>query len=136
MSAVAIASERDRKRLVDLLGRLGSDHEGERSAAALLADRHVRHVLGTTWQELIDGAFRVPALPCPPPRRRQPSTQATMSRLRWLITTWVYLSSWEQRFVVSCHDHGGPFSDRQIAVIERIAARVERCCGASAEVEL
>ena len=54
MSAITTASAKDRKRLADLLGRLGSQHEGERSAAALMADRHVRHVLGTSWGDLVE----------------------------------------------------------------------------------
>ena len=35
MSAVTIVFYRDRKRLADLLARVGSEHEGERSADCL-----------------------------------------------------------------------------------------------------
>lgn len=42
----------DRRKLTRILGMLGSDHPGERAAAALAAHRQVR-ALGTTWWDLL-----------------------------------------------------------------------------------
>ncbi|MEZ0172557.1 hypothetical protein [Microvirga sp. TS319] len=43
--------EGDRLKLVRILGMLGSDHAGERAAAALAAHRHIR-AMGTSWGEI------------------------------------------------------------------------------------
>jgi hypothetical protein len=43
--------EGDRLKLIRILGMLGSDHPGERAAAALAAHRQVR-AMGTTWGDL------------------------------------------------------------------------------------
>jgi hypothetical protein len=48
----------DLTRLIRILGMLGSDHDGERAAAALAADRLVRGS-GWTWWDLLAPA-RVP----------------------------------------------------------------------------
>ena len=45
--------ETDRFKLIRILGMLGSDHAGERAAAALAAHRQVR-AMRTTWGELFD----------------------------------------------------------------------------------
>ena len=42
----------ERARLVNILGMLGSAHDGERASAALLATRMVRD-RGITWADLI-----------------------------------------------------------------------------------
>jgi hypothetical protein len=43
---------KDRQRLIAILGMLGSEHAGERAAAALQADR-LRKQLGVTWEQLL-----------------------------------------------------------------------------------
>jgi hypothetical protein len=45
----------DLVKLTRILGMLGSDHAGERAAAALAAHRHVK-ALGTSWWGLLNGA--------------------------------------------------------------------------------
>jgi hypothetical protein len=42
-----------RKRLVRVLGMLGSNHPGERDAAALMATRMVKEA-GLTWYDILD----------------------------------------------------------------------------------
>jgi hypothetical protein len=42
----------DPARLAKVLARLGSDHDGERAAAGLLASRMVREA-GLTWDQLL-----------------------------------------------------------------------------------
>jgi hypothetical protein len=52
----------DRDKLVKVLGMLGSDHEGERAAAALKADRHLRG-LGLQWDDIIARPGEAPEAP-------------------------------------------------------------------------
>ena len=47
-----ILSNPERERLAKLLGMLGSDHQGERDAAGLAADRLVR-AAGLTWSHVV-----------------------------------------------------------------------------------
>ena len=47
-------AEPDGERLAKILGMLGSSHDGERAAAAGLADRLVRD-LGLTWADVVAG---------------------------------------------------------------------------------
>lgn len=44
--------------LVKLCGMFGSDHDGERAAAAKLADEHVKR-LGLVWRDVILGEGKV-----------------------------------------------------------------------------
>ena len=53
-------SARDRKRLVKLLGLLGSEHDGEVVAAARLAER-LRRSAGVSWSEMLQPAPRASA---------------------------------------------------------------------------
>ena len=47
----------ERRKLIGVLGRLGSDHDGERAAAGLLASRMLKSA-GVTWDELLTaGAY-------------------------------------------------------------------------------
>ena len=50
----------DRNRLAGILGLLGSNHQGERDAAALAADRFVRS-RGIAWPDLLAGDAQKPA---------------------------------------------------------------------------
>jgi hypothetical protein len=51
----------DRAKLSAILGRLGSDHAGERDSAALAACRFIR-AKGTTWPEVLAGKTQAEAL--------------------------------------------------------------------------
>jgi TolA-binding protein len=44
--------ESDRLKLIRILGMLGSNHPGERAAAAIAAHRQIR-VMGTSWGEVL-----------------------------------------------------------------------------------
>jgi hypothetical protein len=46
------ARERERSKLIGALGMLGSEHAGERAAAALIVER-LRVKLGKQWKDLI-----------------------------------------------------------------------------------
>lgn len=50
------------RRLINLAGMLGSDHDGERASAARMATLELRR-LGLTWAELIIKAFSALAAP-------------------------------------------------------------------------
>jgi len=51
-AALASGDQRTQERLVKILGLLGSEHGGERAAAALKADAFVRN-LGLRWSDVI-----------------------------------------------------------------------------------
>lgn len=69
----------DRLRLAAILGMLGSDHAGERAAAALQAEAF-RRKHGLTWAELLKPVvLNIPARqpdPPPPPPPRSPEPPA------------------------------------------------------------
>ncbi len=67
----------DRERLVRILGRLGSDHAGERAAAGLHAEAFRRkHRL--TWEELLNGP-PLKVAPAPPPEPEPTPPQEPIS---------------------------------------------------------
>ena len=125
----ALVTGKATKRLADLLGRLGSAHEGERSNAALMADTHIRS-LGLDWNALVDRAFRAPASPQQPMRR---SAFNPRSQIRWLRSCGPLLSDWERRFVADLDGQGYPLTSRQIDKLRDVCERVEGRCGAAAE---
>jgi hypothetical protein len=105
-----------RERLTKLLGMLGSAHDGERAAAGRLAHQLVAGA-GLTWRDVV--APKV--LPPPQPSWREPETPqeaaAACIAFGWCLT------EWELNFVKDIA--GRPrLSPRQIAVLERIVAKV------------
>ena len=83
----------ERRRLVGILGRLGSNHDGERAAAGLLADRLLRSA-GLTWEQL------VPAFPATVIKAEVPCSgwRAELAVCRRHVG---FLRPWEQGFVNS-----------------------------------
>jgi hypothetical protein len=72
-------SETERKRLIAILGKLGSEHAGERDAAAIQAEAF-RRKLNLTWAELLaksetprERSIPQPPKPQPAPQRKPPS---------------------------------------------------------------
>jgi hypothetical protein len=70
----------DRDRLVKLLGLLGSNHQGERAAAALKADQHLR-ALGLSWGDII----AQPSEPAPSWQRMCAAILASGRATQWEI---------------------------------------------------
>lgn len=71
----------ERKRLVAIMGMLGSDSPGERNNAARLAERFRReHKL--TWDDLFDPSPPVPPESTPPPMYRSPEAREPATRAR------------------------------------------------------
>lgn len=103
----------DRARLAAILGRLGSDFDGERAAAGLLASRFMRDH-GLTWPDLL--AAPAPATPPPP---------ATDWRRRaaWCAERAELLSPWEALFLASMGERVKPPTEKQARVLDRLVAR-------------
>jgi hypothetical protein len=103
----------DRARLAAILGRLGSDFDGERAAAGLLASRFMRDH-GLTWPAVL--AAPAPATPPPP---------ATDWRRRatWCAEAVELLSPWEAAFLASLGGRTKPPTEKQAAVLQRLVAR-------------
>jgi hypothetical protein len=115
----------DRELLAKSLGLLGSSHDGERLAAAAVAER-LRANAGMTWFEIL----ATPAFPAP---RREPVDRGDRDRgddgidialaLELCRENSAMLSVWEKKFLRSIaeqHRRRG-LSAKQIAVLARIA---------------
>jgi hypothetical protein len=103
----------DRAKLAAILGRLGSDFDGERAAAGLLATRFMRdHAL--TWPDLL--AAPAPATPPPPPAdwRR---------RAAWCAERAELLSGWEASFLAGMAQRAAPPTEKQGRVLDRLVQR-------------
>lgn len=110
----------NRAKLAAILGRLGSDHDGERAAAGLLASRFVRDH-GLTWPELL----AVPAPAAPPATHWQ--RQAT-----WCAERGELLTPWEAIFLATlCHRQKPP-TTKQSAILDRLVRRRMAAEGAAA----
>ena len=84
----------ERSRLVKVLSMLGSNHDGERAAAGLLATRLVKSA-GTDWDQLLQ-----PQEPC----KRQTASDFSpppMSDMGLCVRNLRRLTHWEQDFVLS-----------------------------------
>ncbi len=113
-------------RLAKLCGMLGSNHDGERASAGLLADRLVREA-GLTWADVI-GA---PSEPQPPPKPEPPPPQPDEDD--WLedwrevaaacLAQEHRLNTWERTFLAGLKRF--PYlSEKQRRVLHSIALRV------------
>ena len=113
MPARADLAPADRAKLSAILGRLGSDHDGERAAAGLLASRFMRDH-GLTWPDVL----AAPAPTTPPP----PATE-WQRRAAWCEERAELLSLWEANFLASMGRRPRPPTDKQTAVIDRLVRR-------------
>jgi hypothetical protein len=112
-------SPAERNRLVAILGRLGSDYDGERASAGLLASRLLRD-RGLCWDDLILASAGV--------RQASGGTQSGHSAwppghdnlvlcLRWLGE----LSPWEVGFITDLRRKRRPLTPAQAAKLAQIA---------------
>ncbi len=112
-------SPAERNRLVAILGRLGSDYDGERAAAGLLAARLLRD-RGLCWDDLIlagAGAQRVPGTAQGERSAWPPGQDNLVLCLRWLGE----LSSWEVGFVTDLRRKRRSLTPAQAAKLAQIA---------------
>jgi len=113
-------SPAERRKLVGILGMLGSAHDGERAAAAALASRLVRDK-GLGWDDLIladgPGTRQAPGGTQDGRGSRWQGGDSLTTCLRWLGE----LTPWETRFVMDLRQKRRPFTPAQRAKIEQIA---------------
>ena len=106
-----------RRKLVRILGLLGSDQFGERAAAAALATRLIREA-GQDWDSVIVVAGQEPASP----PAYEPPPHQTGWRDAALAVLEACPSDWERKF---CRDllgrgWGSRLTDRQAELLDRI----------------
>jgi len=114
----------DLKRLVHILGMLGSNFDGERAAAAKKADELVkRHRL--TWEQVIIPALSRPEKEAP----RQESGQDWQRKAWFCLSDTELLTQWEFKFCDDMTGRDREPSEKQIAVLNRIYEKVRRSRG-------
>ena len=113
-------SPAERRKLVAILGMMGSDHDGERAAAAALASRLVRDK-GLTWDAVIlaDGpeTRQAPGGTQDGRGSRWQDSDSLTTCLRWLGE----LTPWETRFVMDLRQKSRLLTPAQRAKLEQIA---------------
>lgn len=113
----------ERIRLVNILGMLGSDHDGERAAAGLKATQMVRGK-GMTWDDLIASLDKL----------AEPTTRSTEeagfrpdadwpSRVTACLKYRALLNDWERQFLADLQRFRR-LSYKQKAALEMIVAKV------------
>jgi hypothetical protein len=114
-----------RRKLAGVLGMLGSNHAGERDAAAQLANRMIRGA-GLTWSELIAVSELGPNPHRDPPPYRPPPGPASWRGLAWQCAAYPeWLSAWEREFLAGL-PHRSRLSAKQAAILDRIAGQLRR----------
>jgi hypothetical protein len=103
-----------RRKLAIIAARLGSDYEGERAAAALLATRLLEG-FGLRW----DDVLAVPALPQPPVEKETRGRREQPPRNRW--SEWVEPVDWTEA-MDRCAECLSLFSDWEKDFILRMRA--------------
>ena len=123
----ATLTPEDRRKLVGILGMLGSDQDGERAAAGLLATRLLK-ARGIGWDQVVGVT-----LPYDGPHRARESGSGTLSwraRAAGCQRRPDLLTPWEACFVADLLARPGvTISPRQAAVLDRIAAKVDHATG-------
>ena len=112
------------KRLIDVCGRLASDFDGERAAAASIATRML-HEAGMSWAELVALAFAdSPA--AEPEQRHQFRSDSWQAAAHWLIDEHcARLNDWEFQFLQSILDRD-ELSEKQTGALARIFRKFRR----------
>jgi hypothetical protein len=108
------------RRLVMLLGMLGSDFPGEVSNAGKLASKLVREN-GLTWAEVVGGTLAASS-------RRQGRESPALERVRACLLRKAELTTWEQEFLTSILSQlmrGWRLSEKQLGVIVRIEEKLD-----------
>lgn len=108
-------------KLTKVCGLLGSDHDGERAAAAWQATRLLRQA-GLTWADLF--------APVPPPRTRAaaPVRAPHAARVQWALGFQDRLTPWESGFLRDI-SRRRRLSARQAAMLETIVRELEERAG-------
>lgn len=111
----------ERTRLVGILGRLGSNHDGERAAAGLLASRMLRD-RGLSWDTLLT------VQDAPPTTRagaqRSGAQQDAAADLAFCRRHVAHLSPWQAEFVASLAQWNTPWSAAQRMKVRQVAGQL------------
>jgi hypothetical protein len=118
------------RRLVKILGRLGSDFDGEIAAAGRKA-HSILKAEGLTWDDVIAPAAPAPQQHRPPRRWRSPVSHGDACTLCLLWPE--VLTPWETDFLQSIANRSR-ISDKQIATLNRITAKCEAAARSVGEV--
>lgn len=111
-----------RLRLAKIAGRLGSDHEGERAAAGLMATRLLR-AHNATWEDALLAVPPAILEPNPPQSKRRWSDAAIGAALAMQCLAWPeVLTEWERDFCRSVAARRS-LTARQRLVLARIARK-------------
>jgi hypothetical protein len=112
-------------RFIGILGRLGSDHDGERASAAAMATRELR-AAGLTWADVL----QLPEAPAAGagqktdnvsyPFRRPDPARSMLADLADIAHT---LTPARREFIEGCLGQTSPLSDRQRQVLADIWTR-------------
>ena len=102
-----------RAKLAAILGRLGSEFDGERAAAGLMADRLVREA-GLTWPDV---------LAAPPPATPPPPIEDWRACAAWCADRPELLNPWEQSFLSGLAARHKPLTPRQANILQRLLGR-------------
>lgn len=124
MTILGALTDGERVRLAKLAGMLGSEHDGERASAALLATKLLREK-GLTWRDALDPAPKVVVREVTVPQRyRYPRSawRTLVAKIEASSGYWSLLSEWERSFIDDLGERRRPdLSDKQHRVLERIA---------------
>jgi hypothetical protein len=118
MATPPVLSPDARRKLVGLLGMLGSSHAGERDNAAQLATRMVRGA-GLAWDQLL--VTRLEARHEPPRPEPPPVGWRELARRCTAYAEW--LSAWERDFLGGL-SRRTYLSAKQFAALDRIALKL------------
>ena len=99
-----------------IAGMLGSDHAGERSAAAYQATKLLRRH-GLTWREIIERALR-DVEDDEPPLSWRDQVDECLGR-HWRLT------NWEHAFVCELAGYQRTPSDKQLAILDRLYRKIQ-----------
>jgi hypothetical protein len=126
MTGRALLDPHSADRLRKLCGMLGSDHDGERAAAALAADKLVRG-LGLTWHQVI----APPIVPDHSPRVRSwRADDSDWCRMAQFCHAWRWsLSQREREFVESVRTWRNPTDKQRDWLLDIYARLHERGAG-------
>ena len=118
MTNIPALSSAERNRLIGILGRLGSDFDGERAAAGLLASRMLRSA-GLTWEKLLS---QEPTLVVSGAGMDEPHPSDDLALCRRHRDE---LTPWEQNF---CQSLAGRTrrSAKQLGILQGIADALRR----------
>ena len=110
-------------RLAKVAGLLGSDHDGERSAAAFRAST-ILHAAGLTWRELVEAAG--PRSVERKPERQHDAAGTWYDRTHACLYSRAALTDWERKFLLSLASRGPGRrpSEKQLAILAEIYAKV------------